>query len=730
MNVSIIVPVFNEEKYIFSQLEKVERVRHYLFEDSEIIIVNDGSSDGTEAQINRFIATIPADKKSEVFVLTNDVNQGKGACLKLGIKKASNDYIIIQDADLEYSPDDWADLIKPIQDNHADVVYGSRFIGEKPHRIHYFWHYAGNRIITFISNLFTDLNLSDVNCGYKVFPRNSIDVDKLSEKRFAIDVEITIMLSNDPALRFYEVGIGYYGREKDKGKKTTWRDGMRTLFSIFKHGDPNKIPFVNIITKISPKIYFLIFFIWATILRLNQYFTRGSFWLDECALALNLRDRDYTGLLQPLDYNQVAPIGFLLTTKFFVNHLGQNELVYRIVPVLTGVFSIVLLYLFVKKFATSRIALISSFIYIFPIVFTNYSTEIKQYMSDTFFTLAILYLYFQFFHKQENIPKAILLGVFGGLFIGFSNIIIIILTSIGIYGIISLIRSFSVNRLLSYTFLGAIWLLSFFQYYTHFIKNHSNEQGMQNYWANFFAPIPTSFADLLWVPDNLWFFFKQWLGYHDSTWIPFLLLIIAIYLCFRKKQYRYLFLLLPMVIHVILSMFKLYPFDDKRLILYLAPLLITLISIGIYQLSTHFKYALLATILFTWIVTARPRQEAEYWFNHKPRREHIRPVLKYISENIQDGDKIYIYYGSIRAFRFYKYWFGLDRYEGIEGIPEGIRPEKFVQQIEDMEGRTWILFSHMNDPNGVKYIEDMVADIGIKDQHIGEGSKTYLVSFP
>ncbi|MCH7514788.1 MAG: glycosyltransferase family 2 protein, partial [Bacteroidetes bacterium] len=121
MNVSIIVPVFNEEKYIFSQLEKVERVRHYLFEYSEIIIVNDGSSDGTEAKINQFIATVPLDKNSEVIVLHNDVNQGKGACLKLGIKKASNEFIIIQDADLEYSPDDWADLIKPIQDNHADV---------------------------------------------------------------------------------------------------------------------------------------------------------------------------------------------------------------------------------------------------------------------------------------------------------------------------------------------------------------------------------------------------------------------------------------------------------------------------------------------------------------------------------------------------------------------------------------------------------------------------------
>ena len=358
MNVSIIVPVFNEEKYIFSQLEKVERVRHTLFEYSEIIIVNDGSSDGTEAKINQFIATVPLDKNSEVIVLHNDVNQGKGACLKLGIKKASNEFIIIQDADLEYSPDDWADLIKPIQDNHADVVYGSRFIGEKPHRILYFWHYAGNRIITFFSNLFTDINLSDVNCGYKVFPRNSIDIEKLHEKRFAIDVEITIMLSNKPNLRFYEVGIGYYGREKNEGKKTTWSDGVKALYSVFKYGDPKKIHFVNFLTKISPNIYFLIFFTWATILRLTQYFARGSFWLDECAIALNLRDRNYAELLQPLDYNQVAPIGFLLTTKFFINYLGQNELSYRIIPAFSGVFSIVLLYLFVRKFATTRIALI------------------------------------------------------------------------------------------------------------------------------------------------------------------------------------------------------------------------------------------------------------------------------------------------------------------------------------------------------------------------------------
>ena len=166
------------------------------------------------------------------------------------------------------------------------------------------------------------------------------------------------MLSNKPNLRFYEVGIGYYGREKNEGKKTNWSDGVRALYSVFKYGDPKKIPFVNFLTKISPNIYFLIFFTWATVLRLTQYFARGSFWLDECAIALNLRDRNYAELLQPLDYNQVAPIGFLLTTKFFINHLGQNELSYRIIPAFSGVFSIVLLYLFVRKFATTRIALI------------------------------------------------------------------------------------------------------------------------------------------------------------------------------------------------------------------------------------------------------------------------------------------------------------------------------------------------------------------------------------
>ena len=229
---SIIMPAYNEEKTIQSILMRINDITLVNQIKKEIIIVDDCSNDNTANEVRSFIEANPG---MDIVMYAHQKNQGKGAAIHTGIAKASGDYIIMQDADLEYDPEEYNSLIVPIVKAGADVVYGSRFMGGNPHRILFYWHSIGNKFLTKLSNMFTNMNLTDMETCYKMIRRDIIQSITLNEKRFGFESEITTKISRIKGLKIYEVGISYYGRTYKEGKKIRWQDGFRAIYCIIKY---------------------------------------------------------------------------------------------------------------------------------------------------------------------------------------------------------------------------------------------------------------------------------------------------------------------------------------------------------------------------------------------------------------------------------------------------------------------------------------------------------------
>ncbi len=229
---SIIVPAYNEENTIQHILNKINEVQLIQQIQKEIIVVNDCSADNTEQKVIEFQQQHP---ELEIIYKKHEINKGKGAALRTGFQSATGDYVIVQDADMEYDPNEFNILVKPILDGFADVVYGSRFMGGRPHRILFFWHTIGNKMLTFASNLFTNLNLTDMETCYKMFRREIIQSIDLKENRFGFEPEVTAKMSKIPKIRVYEVGISYYGRTYEEGKKIGMKDAFRALYCIIRY---------------------------------------------------------------------------------------------------------------------------------------------------------------------------------------------------------------------------------------------------------------------------------------------------------------------------------------------------------------------------------------------------------------------------------------------------------------------------------------------------------------
>lgn len=233
MLLSIAIPAYNEGKTIHLILDRIKAVTLSQGMRKEVVIVNDCSTDNTEEAILSYCAANP---ELSIKYSRHEVNKGKGAALHSAIREASGDFIVIQDADLEYDPEEYNILLKPILNGSADVVYGSRFIGGKPHRILFYWHSIGNKFLTNLSNMFSNLNLTDMETCYKLFRSDIIKNIELRENRFGFEPEVTAKISRIKGLRIYEVGISYYGRTYEEGKKIGWKDGFRAIYCILKYG--------------------------------------------------------------------------------------------------------------------------------------------------------------------------------------------------------------------------------------------------------------------------------------------------------------------------------------------------------------------------------------------------------------------------------------------------------------------------------------------------------------
>jgi glycosyltransferase involved in cell wall biosynthesis len=229
---SVLIPAYNEENTIGLMLDKLGEVKLIRDIEMEIVVVNDASRDQTESVVKKYIEANPHRK---IRLFSQSFNQGKGAAIHQAIALANGDYLVVQDADLEYDPNEFNDLLKPVFTAQADVVYGSRFMGGNAHRILFFWHSIGNRWLTMLSNMLTNLNLSDMETCYKLIRTDIAKRLLLKEKRFGFEPEVTAKLSRIPDIRIYEVGISYYGRTYAEGKKIGWKDGFKAIYCILKY---------------------------------------------------------------------------------------------------------------------------------------------------------------------------------------------------------------------------------------------------------------------------------------------------------------------------------------------------------------------------------------------------------------------------------------------------------------------------------------------------------------
>lgn len=479
--------------------------------------------------------------------------------------------------------------------------------------------------------------------------------------------------------------------------------------------------------KIIPTKYYLFgILVFGFLIRGRQYFANRSFWLDEAFLANNLKFRSFSQLLEPLEYAQVAPIGFLWSQKLIAYIFGLSELSLRFIPFISSLIAIYLVFDLARVLINKKMGLIVAFAFTLPLMLTYFASELKQYSTDVLCALLLFWVFYRFIYFTQNKNRLIILGIAGAICIWFSNITVLILFSIGIAIWIDLLRNFSLSKLWLVVASNLMWLISFFYYYTNFIQDHPHKEGMMNYWASSFMPHDFLGA-INFVFEKLFYVFKDTISLWETTLFAMLFFFIGVVSVFLKKsKSHYRYLLIPILLHLILSYFKMYPFDG-RLVLYLVPIFLLFEFIGIYFMSSFFKNKTAALIIISTILLSLSFLRAPRYFVNPMMGEDLKPVLSYVSEHKQAGDVIYVYYGSHAAFRFYKENYFAETDNCIVGEVSSINFEKFTTHFESLQNRVWVIFSHMNPADGVEYFKTEIPKYEQLDYFEAEGAKTYLI---
>lgn len=477
-------------------------------------------------------------------------------------------------------------------------------------------------------------------------------------------------------------------------------------------------------------MFYLIIFIGA-FLAIYQFIFNRSLWLDEACLALNIISKDFIGLTRPLDYNQVAPIGFLFIERISVLILGKNELALRIFPLISFLTSIPFFYLLSNKLVKNNvIALISTSIFSITLSLLSYSSEVKQYSIDVLF--AIIILYYSLTLQLNKNKSLFIYAIIGSIAVWFSSVSIIILFVAGVYFL-----HFEGYQNKNYKILFPLlfWATSFFIYYYLFIHNHPATESMISYWEKSFLPLnPFSkdfYSFLFRATQDIYGYL---LSFGPFWFIPLLISLSAIVFMLKHRKYTLLyFCLAPIILHLLLSGFKLYPFSS-RLILYITPLVILIFSIGLYHL---FEFTNKKILRLPYLLLILPVLIMFYPIHLRfpIKKEEIKNSLNYIEKNIQKDEAIYVYYGSYRAFDFYKETQIININNAIiVGTSHRNENHKYDHELLNLKGKVWLLFSHLypfgnDNDNEEKYMVELLLSKGSELLNVKKykGSSVYYV---
>lgn len=505
---------------------------------------------------------------------------------------------------------------------------------------------------------------------------------------------------------------------------------LESYYIKIKSLEISKLWISRYINLIPSKYYFYLVLIIGTIIRLRQYLANRSFWIDEAALAINIRDRDYSQLLEALEYQQIAPIGFLYLEKYLTSTFGHGEMVYRLFPLLASIASIWLLYKLCMVVINKEVALISSFLFIISTILTYFSSELKQYSSDIFFGLLILWVWHKL-NTNKTVLRSLSVGVVGAIGLWFSNVLVIVLSSIGLVNLVYLIFNRKLKPLLNSIPEYLLWAISFSINYYYFIFDHPHSEGMKKYWASKFMVTDSFTESVEWIWYSLATTFSDSIGFYQAFRVPLFLFFGGVVISVFTHRKRLIFFF-PIIIHFILSGIKIYPYDT-RLVLYLIPFYLIFVSISIDYISKirFLKRAnILVSIIIIYSITGVYLSKAKDYFATPNMREHIRPTLSYIKQKMKKDDTLYVYYGSLRPFRFYAPMMDFTTSSIIMGRYPNSLDENFKLEISRLNGRVWILFSHLWPPDGIEYIDNQIIRKDFIDYYETTGSKVYLVNIP